>query len=152
MNFYLKILNEVRSGSILKVDGYSGILYLFKWDGNIRAYTYKPKKQDEVDDLFKTMGRTTAYVFCPVNATQTVSPVNAEPNEFVVPCSAKPSPLDDKLTELCLMRGIVVSEEDSNEIADRLIKAYDKGATDSLNSLPAVKKRPRRVPPMLAPA
>lgn len=145
MNFYLKILNEVRTGSILKVNGSSGILYHFKWDGRLRAYVYHPKKQDEVDDLYKTMGRTTVYIFCPVDAPRSISQVNADPGDLIQSCTVKPAPLDDKLTELCLLRGIVVSDEDSNDTADRLIKAYDKGATDSLNSLPAVKKRPRRV-------
>lgn len=153
MNYYLKILNEVRSGSILKVDGSSGLLYLFKWDGKIRAYIYHPKKQEEVDDLFRTMGRTTAYIFCPVDIPgNSIPPPPSIEDAKVAILAVKPEPLDDKLTELCLVRGIVVSEEDTNEIADRLIKAYDKGATDSLNSLPAVKKRPRKVTPMLAPA
>lgn len=141
MNFYLKILSEAKSRETLKVNGYSGLLYTFKWDSKQRAYVYQPKDQGQVDDIFRTMGRTTSAIFAPVNAP-VAAPAAAEPPAHPCP-PAGGAVLDHKLTEQCLYRGIVVTEDDNNEIAKRLIAAYDKAAADTLNSLPTHKRKPR---------
>lgn len=148
MNFYLKILSEAKSRETLKVNGYSGLLYTFKWDSKQRAYVFQPKDQSQVDDIFRTMGRTTSAIFAPVNAPSAApaaTPAAVEAFNATVPV-----PLDDKLTEQCLFRGVVVTDEDSNDTAKRLIAAYDKGVADTLNSLPTHKPKPRRQQPAAA--
>jgi hypothetical protein len=149
MNFFLKILNECKSRALLRVTGSSGILYAFKWDAKLRAYAYQPKGQNEVDDLFKTMRRSTAYVFVPVSI---VSPAtNLAPSPATVTESTastqtaelKP-PLPAALVEMAMFRGVIVTEDDSEETVKRLIDAYDKGAVQALNSLPAATKKPRK--------
>lgn len=140
MFFFLKILNETKARLYLKADGYSGLRYVFKWDGKLRAYTYQPKHQDEVDDLFKTMGRSTSYIFCPVNREMALT----EPSESQSSESSEgqnsqtvnvvPDPITDDLVEQCLHRGVIVTDEDTAECGKRLIAAYDKGATDVMNT------------------
>ena len=126
MNFYLKILNEVKSSRHLKVNGTSGILYLFKWSDEIRAYVYHPKNQEEVEDLVKTMGRTTSAIFAPVNLPAKALATEAFSAPVEVAASEK-KPLDPALTEHCLVRGIIVSDEDDDDLAKRLLGAYEKG-------------------------
>lgn len=138
MKFYLKILNEVRHQTVLKVDGSSGMRYVFNWNAKDRCYEYAPKSQQEVDDLFRTMGRTTSYIFAPVERAG--KDVAAEP---VKTNDKAPATLKPALTEQCLVRGLIVSEDDSNETAERLISAYDKGAADTLARHSAPKKRTR---------
>jgi hypothetical protein len=162
MNFFLKILNETRSRQRLKVDGASGgPPYIFVWDGKLRAYRYQPKSQDEVDDLFETVGRTTAYKFAPVSLSAPKDAAAPSPNpqggddKFTLDeasvilarqLAAAKVPLTDKVVEQCLDRGIIVTDDDSDEIALRLTAAYDRGALQAHNSLPAVNKRPRSGP------
>jgi hypothetical protein len=141
MKFFLKIINEVRGMPSLKVDGASGIRYIFRWDGKLRAYRYQPTKQEEVDDLFKTMGRTTYYVFAPVELTEAIEAVNVV--ESTKPTEAEKTPLDEKLIEGALLRGVVVTEDDTNEIIARLSQAYDRGATDALNNRGSDKRKAR---------
>lgn len=139
MKFYLKILNEVRQGRILKVDGNSGARFLFTWDVKLRAYVHHPENQDEVDDLFRTMGKTTSYIFAPVEIEKTHIPMGISP-AIVTPLPVPMQPkLSDTLTEQCLSRGVVVTEDDSSDVAERLIKAYDKGALDTVDRLPNKK-------------
>lgn len=157
MTFFIKILNEVHGRQRMKIDGYSGARFIFIWDRKLRAYTYQPETQDEVDDLFRTMGRATSYFFAPVSIAvdHDVPPVpftlpdTAEP---VIPPASK-LPLDSNLVESALLRGVIVTEEDTDEIAIRLNQAYDKGAQDALNNLTATKKpRPRKPAKELVPA
>lgn len=132
MQFYLKILNEVRSSNHLKVNGASGILYLFKWDVAQRAYTYTPKKQEETEDLVKTTGRTTSYIFCPVAVSQSLP----QP-----PTPPAPLPMKEKLTDSnvahCLARGIIVTDDDDNATALRLIETYEKGYIAAAHARPS---------------
>jgi len=151
MFFFLKILNESKARAYLKANGYSGLRYLFKWEAKLRAYTYQPKNQNEVDDLFRTMGRTSSYIFVPVNnppLTDTVTVSTAvETAPFIVEVSKQP--LADQLVEQCLHRGVIVTDDDNDETAKRLIAAYDKGATDTLSSTRSAtrSKRPRKPKP-----
>jgi hypothetical protein len=158
MTFFLKILNESRSRALLRVNGASGMLYGFKWDAKLRAYTYMPTKQADVDDLFKTMRRSTAYVFVPVaieakpvnpdNLAVTSSDLAQSIVETVtIPVEAPKPPLPDKLVEMALFRGVIVTEDDSEETVNRLIAAYDKGAAAALNSVPAKARKPRQAKP-----
>jgi hypothetical protein len=146
MTFYLKILNESRSRTCLKVDGASGGRHVFNWDPKLRAYVYHPKNQEEVDDLFRTTGRTTAYIFAPVSCG--VDPAIPTPPTLSQAIEAFEDtvivPLNDVLVEECLNRGIIVTGDDTDLIARRLAEAYDKGAASALNSLPAVAKKPRK--------
>ncbi|HEX2100090.1 MAG TPA: hypothetical protein VHF69_05485 [Candidatus Synoicihabitans sp.] len=65
MTFAIKMLHEHRGRSIRKVDGYSGKLYVFRWNPDHRAYVYQPESQVEADDIFRTQGRTTSTYFAP---------------------------------------------------------------------------------------
>jgi len=165
MTFYLKILNEAHRRRHLKVNGNSGARFLFVWDPKLRSYCYHPANQDEVDDLYRTMGRTTLYIFAPVSIP------SAKPAAVAPAGSGQPAlgddarytleqasallaaqlptrePLTDSLVEQCLHRHIIVTEDDSNETADRLVKAYDKGAKDALESVPTSTRKPRKNPP-----
>jgi hypothetical protein len=157
MNFYIKILSESRSRQRLKVDGKSGLRYIFEWDAKVRAYCYHPRAQNEVDDLFSSMGRTTSTLFAPVNIPVAKAPAAAPSQGDQEPAGdlytldqasallaqqlPQREPLKDTLVEQCLHRGVIVTDEDTNENAVRLIAAYDKGAKEALSSLPAVKKR-----------
>lgn len=161
MTFFLKILNESRSRALLRVNGASGMLYGFKWDAKLRAYTYMPTKQADVDDLFKTMRRSTAYVFVPVaieakpvnpdNIAVTSSDLAQSIVETVTVPEAPKPPLPDKLVEMALFRGVIVTEDDSEETVNRLIAAYDKGAAAALNSVPAKGRKPRQAKPHAEP-
>ncbi len=172
MTFFLKILNESRSRARLKVNGYSSARFIFEWDGKLRAYKYQPLSQDEVDDLFRTMGRSTSYIFAPVSleaekpaagegearftleeaaallAKQQEQGAETETtaagSEGVTLEATDREALDAKLVEECLHRGIIVTSDDTNEGARRLVDTYDKGAAAALNSLPAVARKPRK--------
>lgn len=135
MNFYLKILNETKHRQALKVDGNSGRLYIFKWSEAIRAYCYQPKNQEEVDDLFRTMGRTTGYLFAPVE----VKGSNPAAEAAAAPIA---KPLAAQLAEHCEARGISVAPGDTDEIARRLIAAYDKGVNSALLAKPRKNAKP----------
>ena len=135
MNFAIQILNESKYRSAFKVDGYSGSIYSFKWHDKKKVYVYQPKNQAEVDDIFNSMGRTTRYIFAPLNlAEAAVAPVEKTVEQ------AK-SKLTPALSEQSILRGIIVSEDDTDETAQRLIAAYDKGATDTLERFN--KKKPK---------
>lgn len=152
MQFFLKILNETRSRSILKANGRSGFLYIFKWDGVRRAYTYYPKSQHEVDDLFGTMGRSTSYIFAPVDVPQ------AKPAEVqdapAVPAQADPLPsvpvpepirlVTPDLVEMALHRGLIATDGEAYETVERVIGAYDKGVADTIAATPARRKAKRK--------
>lgn len=139
MNFFLKILNEVRGARSMKVDGRSGARFIFAWDAKLRAYTYQPLNQDEVDDLFGTMGRTTSYVFAPVNGA---SPSMPEPAPIPPPpVPIEPAPVNPALKEQASHRGLTVTDADADSTAERLIAAYDKGTIDAINSRSMKTKR-----------
>lgn len=152
MTFFLKILNEVRSRRYLKCDGNSGKIYVFEWDAKIRAYTYHPKTQDEVDDLYRTMGRTTSYVFAPVSLpADPVPQVKPAETPKAQPATEEPEapksvPPDQKLVEQALHRRVIVTDDDSDETIRRLIAAYDKGSMDALETLPARRAKQKREP------
>ncbi len=145
MTYYLKILNEVRGSSHLKVNGFSGLLYLFKWDEKARAYVYHPKNQNEVDDLVKTMGRTTSAIFSPVSIPQPAAPA-AQPQEQTAPDHKPKNPLKPATIEHCLVRGIVVTEDDDEDVATRLLAAYERGVVAGANVKPAKVRNPAKTP------
>ena len=134
----LKILNEVKGRKALKVDGYSGLRYKFVWDPDHKAYTYLPKGQGELDDLFKTVGRVTAYVFAPVIVGDQPAPQPQPPT----PTQKQ----DESLRELCMQRGIVLTDSDTNDTALRLSRAYDKGVKDTLDTVPSKRPKAPRKP------
>ena len=47
----------------MRVKGLSHVRYNFLWDPAIRHYAYEPKDQKEVDDIFRTQGRTSHVIF-----------------------------------------------------------------------------------------
>jgi hypothetical protein len=170
MNFILKIVGEKKSSAHRKQDGYSGIRYVFHWNDQVRAYTYDPKNQAEVDDLFKNKSMLVQY--SPVEKVPAKAPVSDERlarldaaidrngagiagvvNEdgtmtVTLPqgdpsAAAKPK-LSPAFVEQCLARGVIVTEDDTDETANRLITAYDKGATDQLARVATAGAKPRK--------
>lgn len=145
MNFFLKIVRERRSGAIRKCDGHSGKRYNFSWNNAVNAYSYQPANQAEVDDLFANKG--TWLRFAPVDkapVTDAPEPVEPPPIPPLVIPAADFDPLSPETTEQCIARGVIVSEDDSNEYAQRLIVAYDKGAVDTLARIGTSNAKPRR--------
>lgn len=184
MNFLIKIVGEKKSSDHRKQDGYSGIRYLFRWNPEVRGYTYEPKNQAEVDDLFRK--KTALAQYSPVEKAPAKAPVSNErlvrldaaierygkgltgvanvdgtitvtlpeatPDqlaELTKPAAitllpASRSPLNPNLVEQCLARGVIVTEDDTDEIASRLTTAYDKGATDQLSRVAGANARPRK--------
>lgn len=143
MTFHLKILNETRHRQALKCDGNSGRLYLFQWHEAVRAYCYQPANQDEVDDLFRTMGRTTGYLFAPVeNKGGEVSGAAADHATAPAPRDKGKPACTPETTEHCIARGVIVSEDDDDETAQRLIDAFDKGVNSALLARPRRGKAP----------
>lgn len=145
MTFFLKILNLAKATNRHKVNGASGLLYLFAWDRIERAYVYDPKNQNEVDDIYRTMGRTTGYVFCPVNKQPWAK---TEIEALIPPVPPPPPPpppvVTEDIAEQCRNRNLPLESNDTGTIAQRLINAYDLGASDTLESFPRSKaKAPR---------
>lgn len=48
---------------VIRVKGMSRLIYQFEWDKESRHYTYEPKNQKEVDDIFRTQGRLYKRMF-----------------------------------------------------------------------------------------
>lgn len=140
MPLLLKILNEVKGRKALKVDGYSGLRYKFAWDPDHKAYTYLPQGQNEIDDLFRTVGRVTAYIFAPVIVGDVPAPL--PPPQPPAPAAKQ----DQALRDQCMQRGIVLTDADSNDTALRLSRAYDKGVKDTLDTVPTKRAKPARNP------
>lgn len=147
MNFLLKIVGERKSGPLRKCDGYSRMRYVFYWNPKLEAYTYVPKDQKEVDDLYKNKNTYLRYAPVELDPTPAEAPTapSADNEQSEAPV------LDDALTEQCLHRGIIVTDDDTNETAQRLIAAYDKGATDTLTSVAKMPKA-RKAKPEAEPA
>jgi len=134
MQILLKILNEVKGRKALKVDGYSGIRYKFDWNPAHKGYTYMPRNQQETDDLYKTVGRVSSCIFAPILVGESTA----------LPPTPKPAEnKNEALREQCFHRGVVLTSEDTNDTALRLIRAYDQGVSDTLQSVPTKKKRPQ---------
>jgi hypothetical protein len=138
MPLLLKILNEVKGRKALKVDGYSGVRYKFDWNPDHKAYVYIPKNQGETDDLYKTVGRVTAYVFAPIVIGETPAPLPPP----------QPAPKQDEaLRQQCAQRGIVLTATDTDDTALRLSRAYDKGVSDTLETVPSKRPKPANKKP-----
>ena len=117
MNFAIKILHESRHRAIRKINGYSGTVYIFKWHEGARAYVYEPANQQEVDDIYRTQGRTTVVYFSPVDLKAPEKPkVAAAP--------------DASLTDYCVANGIAFTEDDSEDTLRRLVGAHSNGRMD----------------------
>lgn len=118
--FIIKELTESRRSPVLNIHGKSGKRYVFKWNDRARGYTYAPANEVEALDVFGSQGRMTSSVFgaiaVPVSAA---SPVTPDANRNVATAEQ---------IESCILRGIVISEDDSAELVDRLIGAFDRGA------------------------
>ena len=48
---------------VIRVKGMSRLQYIFTWDKEIRHYAYEPKKQREIDDIFRTQNRLYKTLF-----------------------------------------------------------------------------------------
>jgi hypothetical protein len=110
----IKLLHERRSSNASrKIDGKSGMLYLFRWDPAHKAYCYTTEKQVEVDDIFHSQGRSLACYFAPVFHRE------------------KAKPLSDDLTLALLQRDLMLPDcpvgADAERIALAMLAAYDKG-------------------------
>ena len=60
MKILIKILNESHLYHSLNLEGISGKPYAFLWNKTLDSYTYEPKGQEEINDIFATQG-----VICP---------------------------------------------------------------------------------------
>jgi len=113
----IKILEERRRGPILKVDGYSGKLYRFRWDETLRAYVHEPASQKQIDDFFAH--EHSFFRFAPVS-----DPQGCAPPEPVASAEVR-----DALAGLVENAGVAVHQADTTETLKRLLRAYDRGTT-----------------------
>lgn len=113
-------MHERKSGSHRKIDGLCGLRYNFLYDEEIKAYCYAPKTEKEAEDIFSTVGRMTGAAFAPVSIETSVSTtVKPDPVEEVVSVNASPATTGQ--IEACIVRGIIITEDDSEETVERLL-------------------------------
>lgn len=139
--FRIKLLHERKSGAFRKIDGMCGARYVFNYDEKLKAYAYAPKTEAEASDIFATVGRTSLSAFGPVSIPA-VGPATKE--EAVTHLLANPevaakvladyrkaitpdfTPPSVEQIEECIVRGIVISEDDSAEVVARLLEVARK--------------------------
>jgi hypothetical protein len=115
--FRIKLLHDRLNGTIRKVEGMSGLRYVFTWDHKIKHYAYIPKTEDEAADIFATVGRVTGAAYAPVSLDLAPQPVPAK-TDFTAPITPE--------IEECIIRGVVITEDDSAEVVARLLKVARK--------------------------
>lgn len=120
--FLIKILHEAKSGAVRKQYGHSGKRYIFNWDQKARAYLYQPMKQEEVDDLCRTMGRSFSAIYAPLALPE--APVKVEGKAQPEPSPAEVTHSVAILTEAD-SRGIEIREGDTDEVLARLVQVHD---------------------------
>ncbi len=118
MKITLKIMEERKTAQVRKVDGYSGKLYPFTWSDTLRAYTYVPKTQQEIDDLMRRSDRATRF-----------APVFVAPQAAPAPSAEETGQLS-VLGKLLALAGLETRPSDTVETAQRILRAYDKGRED----------------------
>lgn len=121
-SFAIKILHDRRHGPVRKIDGYSGKVYIFKWEPRLRAYVFHPVSHQQADDIFRTQGRLSSVVFAPCDRIEPA----AKAVEAQKPAEEKRAPLDSTLTDTCVLHGIAFTEDDTNETLARLIKTHER--------------------------
>ena len=123
--FRIKLLHERKSGAYRKIDGRSGLRYVFAWDDAARHYTYDPKSEAEAEDIFSTIGRLGSAIFAPLSRE-----VEAAEVPVVAPPAA-PKPTPEQVTHSVAIlteadaRGIEIREGDTDELLARLIQVHD---------------------------
>lgn len=123
--FRIKLLHERKSGQYRKIDGRSGLRYVFAWDDAARHYTYDPKTEAEVEDIFSTIGRLGSAIFAPLSRE-----VEAAAVPVVAPPPA-PKPTPEQVTHSVAIlteadaRGIEIREGDTDELLARLVQVHD---------------------------
>tara|TARA_R110002050_G_scaffold232431_1_gene368133 strand:- start:1269 stop:1886 length:618 start_codon:yes stop_codon:yes gene_type:complete len=127
--FRIKILRERRAGDVRKIQGASGLRYLFRWEVEAQAYVYTPESQAQVDDLFGTAGVLTVVHFAPISVpvSQGQDEVSEKKQEAEPPkrTDFEPPSVDD--VDTCLLHGILVNEDDDAATVKRLIEIYVRG-------------------------
>ena len=104
-----------------KCDGYSGKLYAFTWNDDHSAYCFTTAKQEEVDDLFNSQGRSSSY-FAPVIALGPVTPRAKQLSALI----------EHELT----VRGITLEDGlDTDPVGTAVLAAWEKGLEAALARL-----------------
>ena len=63
----IKIIAGTEELTHVHMDGLNGTPYLFLWNKEVRAYTYEPKDQAEIEDIFGAMSlKTFPWQFAPI--------------------------------------------------------------------------------------
>lgn len=133
--FSIKLLHERKSGPVRKVQGRSGINYTFSWCDKIRAYLYRPVKQEETDDLFASQGVTSSTYFSPIHD-------QVESAKESAPAASTSNQVTGFMRDACDSAGIRLERSDNDIFAKRLLEAYTAGAKEAGVSL--VKERSTR--------
>ena len=124
--FRIKLLHERKSSAHRKIDGMSRMRYIFLYDEKLKHYAYTPKTEAEAADIFATVGRTSMSAFAPVSIGLTAMTEPAKPD--VAPPAITPP--DVTAIEECIIRGIIITEDDSAEVVERLLKVARKADAD----------------------
>lgn len=178
-SFRIQLLHERKSGAHRKIDGLCGARYVFTYDEKLKHYVYTPKTEAEASDIFATVGRTSLSAFSPVSLPS-VGPATKE--EAVAYLLKNPeiaatvladyrkaiapefTPASVEQIEECIVRGIVISEDDSTEVVQRLIDVtrkterqaeacgIQKGRAEAFVEVADVKPGAVDEPPTLTPA
>lgn len=67
--------NQMGATPNIRVKGMSQLRYNFIWDPEIRHFSYEPKNQKEVDDIFRTQGKIYKTMFFSVWLEPKAEPV-----------------------------------------------------------------------------
>ena len=153
----IKILNEdAQSLGHIHVDGLAGLNYLFIWDRIVGGYTYAPKNQQEIDDIFAcALINRFPYRFAPVliDGEQGTTTPRLAPPPLVLHAAYEKMPLEELVT-LCADCGFGPADSSNRAMVMAQLDAFYLGRawTDAEKpSKPAAKAAVRPRAPMKEP-
>lgn len=123
----IKILgkrNQLGTVPVIRLKGMTRIPYVFEWEPELKAYTYEPKDQREVDDIFASAGRLYKTMRFSVDMGESVAAPVGRPEE-VEDFETVDTKAD--LLKRCRKLGIDVIPQDRPSSLKRLLSAFKSG-------------------------
>lgn len=165
MKLLIKILGQSRQFPALKVDFGPG--YTFPWNEKVKAYTYAPKTQKEIDDIFLSQTVHSVWFFAPHILPDEPAPA-ADASKAAEPAAPTPpeKPTPEAEAEIARLQGLlraaegVIAKKSTQAKADaetiELLRAdlkaqQDKAAAAAAAATPKKPVRAAKPPPATPP-
>lgn len=124
MNIIVAILRQSLDRPALAIEGFSRTVYQFLWDTKKGHYFYRPKTQQEVDDL---MLNQVYFHFTVIEVPPEKTPVVRDVAAIEALRTALPQLDREELDVVTVSVGLKTQTNDSNSIKIRVIDAFLTG-------------------------